>query len=288
MRAGRPARPPRAAARPAPSRAARSTTGGRPPRCSCTTCAHSEPESSSRVSPSSSDRSSGGDEAGRRTARDVVDHAEHRDHRRRQDRGLAGLVVEADVAAGDRDAELDAAVLEPAAGLGELPHHARVLGRAEVEAVGDRQRPGAAGRDVAVGLGQRELRAGVRVERGEPAVAVGRHRDPEPGLLVDADHPAVGGLGEHGVAADVAVVLVGDPRLVAEVRAAGQPQQRLAQLVAGRRPRQRLGPVGLQRVLASRAARRGAGRSGRRARRCAAVRRPPARRASRPGAGRCR
>ena len=88
------------------------------------------------------------------------------------------------------------------------------------------QRPGAAGRDVAVGLGQRELGAGVRVEPGEPAVAVGRDRDAEPGLLVDADHAAVAGLGEHGVAPDVAVVLVGDPRLVAEVGAGGQPQQR--------------------------------------------------------------
>ena len=84
--AGRPARPPRGAARPAPSRRRRSTTGGSPPRCSWTTCAHSEPDSSSRVSPSSSDRSPGGDEPGRRTAGDVVDHAEHGDHRRGQDR----------------------------------------------------------------------------------------------------------------------------------------------------------------------------------------------------------
>ena len=45
------------------------------------------------------------DEAGRRTPGDVVDHAEHRHHRGRQDRRLAGLVVEADVAAGDQDAE---------------------------------------------------------------------------------------------------------------------------------------------------------------------------------------
>ena len=30
---------------------ARSTTGGRPPRCACTSCAHSEPASSSFVSP---------------------------------------------------------------------------------------------------------------------------------------------------------------------------------------------------------------------------------------------
>jgi hypothetical protein len=36
--------------------------------------------------------------------------------------------------------ELEAAVGEAADGLGELPHHRRVLGRAEVEAVGDRER----------------------------------------------------------------------------------------------------------------------------------------------------
>ena len=89
----------------------------------------------------------------------------------------------------------------------ELPHHLGVLGRAEVQAVGDRERHGAGGGDVAVGLGERELRAGVRVELGEAAVAVGRERDAEAGLLVDADHAGVLGLREHGVAEHVAVVL---------------------------------------------------------------------------------
>ena len=180
---------------------------------------------------------------------DVVDDPEDRDHRRRQDRGLAGLVVEADVAAGHRDAELEAGVLEAAAGLGELPHHARVLRRAEVEAVADRERGRATRGDVAVGLGEGELRAGVRVEPGEAAVAVGGDGDPEVGVLVDADHAAVAGLGEHGVALHVAVVLVGDPRLVAQVRAGGQAQQRRAQLPGRARSRQPLGGVGLQRVL---------------------------------------
>ena len=45
-------------------------------------------------------------EARPHAARDVVDHAEHADHRRGEDRPVAGLVVEAHVAAGDRDAEL--------------------------------------------------------------------------------------------------------------------------------------------------------------------------------------
>ncbi len=190
-----------------------------------------------------------GGEPGRRTTRDVLDDTEHGDDRGRQDRCLAGLVVEADVAARDRDAELEAGVLEATAGLGELPHHGRVLGRAEVEAVGDRQWPGAPGGDVAERLGQRELGTLVGVELGEPAVAVGGDRHAEIGVGVDADHARVGRLGEDGVALDVAVVLVGDPRLVAEVRRGDQLQQRRAEVGTRRRTGERLGAVGLERVL---------------------------------------
>ena len=86
--------------------------------------------SSSTVSPSARQP------AGTRRA-DVVVHAQHADHRRRVDRDVAGLVVEADVAAGDRQAQLAAAVGQAADGLGELPHHLGLLGGAEVQAVGD-------------------------------------------------------------------------------------------------------------------------------------------------------
>src|SRR5690606_9793370 len=64
-----------------------------------------------------------------------------------------------------------------------------------------------------------------------------------------ADDAGVLGLGEHGVTADVAVVLVGDPGLVAQVRAGDQPQQRRAQVRARGRAGQVLGPVGLEGVL---------------------------------------
>ena len=53
------------------------------------------------------------------------------------------LVVEADVAADDRDAEGAARLGHAVDGLGQLPHHLGVLGVAEVEAVDDGQRPGA-------------------------------------------------------------------------------------------------------------------------------------------------
>ena len=125
----------------------------------------------------------------------------------------------------------------------------RVLGRAEVQAVGHRGRPGAGGRDVPVRLGQRELGAGVRVELGEPPVAVGRHRDAEAAGLVDPDHPAVLGLREHRVAQHVPVVLVRHPGLVAQVRRRDQLQQGVPQLRASGCPRQLLGAVGLQLVL---------------------------------------
>lgn len=64
-------------------------------------------------------------------------HAQHAHHRGGNDVGAVGLVVEADVTAGDRGAEGAAAVHQGDHGL-ELPHHARVFGAAEVEAVGDR------------------------------------------------------------------------------------------------------------------------------------------------------
>src|SRR3712207_8412211 len=50
------------------------------------------------------------------------------------------------------------------------------------------------------------------VEPGVPAVAVDRQRDAEVALLLDPDHAGVFGLGEHGVAEHVPVVLLGDPR----------------------------------------------------------------------------
>ena len=179
-----------------------------------------------------------GAQAGRDAAGDVVDHAQHADHRGGQDRRRSGLVVEADVAAGDRNAQCRTAIGETADRLGELPHHAGILRRAEVEAVGHRDRGGAGDGDVAVRLGQRELGTGVGVEQRVAARRVGGHRDAAAGGLVDAQHAAVGVLGQHGVAAHVAVVLLGDERPAAQVRTAQQRKQSRAQLVAGGRPRQ--------------------------------------------------
>ena len=216
-----------------------------------------------------------GDAAG-----DVVDHAEHGDDRRRVDRHVAGLVVERDVAAGDGDAELEASVAQALDGLGELPHDLGVLGGAEVQAVADAHGLRAGDGDVAVRLGERELRALARVELRVATVGVGRDRDAEARLLVDAHHAGVVGVAERGVAEHVVVVLVGHPRGVGLVGRADELQELLAQ---------RLGPLGaLERFGPSRPAarrsttgrRRGARRPGRRRRRCAGRRSRSPRRAT--------
>src|SRR5215204_3961161 len=72
--------------------------------------------------------------AHRGPVRDIVDDAQDTDDRRRQDRHLTGLVVEANVAASHRRAQLTATVNQTTDGLGELPHHRRILRGPEVEA----------------------------------------------------------------------------------------------------------------------------------------------------------
>ena len=68
------------------------------------------------------------------------------------DGGAARLVVERDVATGDRDAQHHAGVGEATDGLGQLPHDIRVLGGAEVQAVGYRHGDGTGSGHVAVCL----------------------------------------------------------------------------------------------------------------------------------------
>ena len=109
---------------------------------------------------------------------DVVDDAQHADYRGGQDRDGAGLVVEAHIAAGHRDAQLLAAVGQSADRFGELPHDSPgSSGEPKFRQLVTASGRAPAGGDVAVGLSQRELRPGVRVEPGVAAVAVDRERD---------------------------------------------------------------------------------------------------------------
>ena len=99
--------------------------------------------------------------------------------------------------------------------------------RQSVTAVGHGARDG----DVAVRLGEGELRALVGVELAEAAVAVGRDREAETGVLVDADHAGVVGERQRRVAHDEVVVLVRHPRRVGEVGARDELRELVAQRV---------------------------------------------------------
>ena len=104
----------------------------------------------------------------------VVDLADHADDWRGIDAGSArGLVVEADIAAHDRD-------LQRAAGLGQagdrllhLPVHLWPVGIGEVQAVGHGQRLRPGRDDVARSFRNRQLSPEVRVELAVAGVARG-------------------------------------------------------------------------------------------------------------------
>ena len=154
-----------------------------------------------------------------------VDEPDHADDRRRVDVDAVRLVVEADVAADHRDAERAARVAHAVDRLRELPHHLGVLGVAEVEAVHERQRPGAAARDVARRLEHRELRADARVERAEPALAVDRQRERAAVGLLEPQHAGVAAGPGDGVEEQLVVVLAPHPALVRDVRRGEQVEQ---------------------------------------------------------------
>ena len=99
------------------------------------------------------------------------------DDRGRVDRALGALVVERDVAAHDRHAQRQAGVAQALDRALELPGDVRLLGVAEVEAVGQAERLGAHAGEVARALEHRLGGARVGVAGHAPAVAVDRDRD---------------------------------------------------------------------------------------------------------------
>src|SRR5207248_8015463 len=115
-------------------------------------------------------------EAGRAPLREVIEQAHHADDRRRQDVALAGLVVEADVAADDWKLEGSAGIRQAPDTLLQLSKDRGPIGIAEVEAIGDGQRAGAGTGDVARRFRDRRPCAVVGIERDVPGVAIRRQR----------------------------------------------------------------------------------------------------------------
>ena len=188
----------------------------------------------------------------RRATRNVVDHTEDTDHRRRKNRDVAGLVVERHIATGYRCSEFEAAIGKSAYGFRELPHDFRILGRAEIQAVRDREWHCAGNGNVAVRLRECELCAGIRIKLRNTTIAVRRQCNTETGLFIDAHHARVLGLREHGVAKHIAVVLTRDPGLRRKIRCRRHTQHRVAEFCRCARAGECGRCIGLQRVLPSR------------------------------------
>ena len=106
--------------------------------------------------------------------RDVLEQPDDADLGRRRDPAGRRLVVERDVAAGDRQSERPARVAQAADGLAQLPERVGLRRVAVVQAVRDAERPRAGDRDVAGRLRDAQRRAQPRVQRADGLVRVGR------------------------------------------------------------------------------------------------------------------
>ena len=172
-------------------------------------------------------------EAGPDGLADVLDEADDPQDGRRVDGQAFGVVVEADVAARDRDAERPAGLGQAGDGLFELAHDLGLLGIAEVQAVGDADRPGPDAGQVPAGFGHGDPGPCPRIEPGVEGVAVQGHGQ---GLLraLDPEHGRVGAGQEDRVHLDHVVVLAEDPFLVGDRRRGEEPEEDIAE-VAGQR-----------------------------------------------------
>ena len=144
-------------------------------------------------------------------------------------RADGALVVERDVAAGHRGAERAAGVGDPAARLAELEEHFGLFGVAEVEAVGDAERPRPGAGDIAGRLRDGRLAALIGIERDQPVVAVHADGDPEPGAR-NPEHAGVSAGPQHGRRLHGGVVLLVHPALAGDAGRVEQGRQRSLQI----------------------------------------------------------
>ena len=160
----------------------------------------------------------------RQDPRRILQQPDDADDRRRIDRAAVGLVVEADVAAGNRHVERAARLGDSLDRLDQLPHDLGPLWIAEVQAVGraDRDRAGAG--DVPRRFRDRQHRAAPGIEVAVPAVAIRRNRQPACRPL-DADDAGAEASGGDRVGPHHRVVLPVGPALARNRRRREQRQQ---------------------------------------------------------------
>src|SRR5262249_46813469 len=98
----------------------------------------------------------------------ILNQSDHSDYRSRMDAAPVSLVVEADVPARDRSPQRRASFSHAIHGLAELPHPLRSFRGAEVEAIGQGERPRPACHEVAASFGDNQTSPASRIN---PAVA---------------------------------------------------------------------------------------------------------------------
>ena len=162
---------------------------------------------------------------------DVIEQTDHPDLGRRRDGARGRLVVERDIAAGDREPEGPTRVGETADALAKLPERLGPRRVAVVEAVRHAQRPGARDGHVPGGLRDRQRRAEPWVEDADRLVAVGRGDERLRRALDPQDRRAVP-RARDGVGTDRGVVLPEDVVARREVRRTEQRQQDRARIRA--------------------------------------------------------
>ena len=162
----------------------------------------------------------------------VGDQPDAADHRGRQDRLAARLVVERHVARDDRVVERQAGLAHALDAAGELAHDLGLLGVAEIHVVGQRQRQRADRGQVAPALGHRLHAAAHRIGAAIARRAVGRQRQ-RLAAVGDPDHRRVAARPLDRVALHEMVVLLPDPALRGEVGAGDQPLQAVDRVAVG-------------------------------------------------------
>ncbi len=141
---------------------------------------------------------------------EIVDDPNAADRRRRQNGLAVGLVVERDVAADHREAELAAGFGHALDGAHDLAHDLRPLRVAEIEVVSHRKRACADRREVAPRFGHRLLAAFVRIGFDVARRDIAGHRQRALGAVEAHNRRVAAAVGQR-VAHDVAVVLFPNP-----------------------------------------------------------------------------